>query len=213
MLKLFNMMTQKSLKTITTICVLISIAWVVFEMRRTKPDLPEAPDRLHQDISGLVENPSPFEEEDDKLRQQLKAEQNATVPVQSREWKGQHSGVTMFRTVVVKSPQEWQVLWTEHTNYIIPPPPAPDVDFDQSMVVGIFAGTKPSAGYGVTIVDVSARPGKVVVSYQETNPPAGMATPAVITQPYDLKVIGAASLPVTFERLSLESGVSEGHKR
>jgi hypothetical protein len=69
------------------------------------------------------------------------------------------------------------------------------------MVVGVFAGTKSSIGYGVTILVVNTVPGKIVVSYQETSPPTGRATPQVPTQPFDLRVIPKTSLPLNFEKI------------
>jgi hypothetical protein len=100
MLKLFEMMieiepetpykTHFFLKAVICVCVLANIAWVIYKVRMSRPGLSaaipagasgqnlaesqEVQDRLHQNISGLVENPSPFEEEDAKLRQQLDAQ-------------------------------------------------------------------------------------------------------------------------------------------
>ena len=81
---------RNTLGIIISICFLMSIAWVVYETHKTKPEPPainpdrainknlvdsqKVQDRLHQSISGFVENPSPFEEEDAQLRQKLKAQ-------------------------------------------------------------------------------------------------------------------------------------------
>jgi hypothetical protein len=205
-------------------------------------DSKEVQGRLRKDISGLVENPSPFEEEDAPLRNQLKAQTNVPAPVRkgvlaaapgpaagsraSRaqpqefalqdlvhasnakaaaspplQWKGTFSAIAGFRTVVIRSSVEWQGLWREHTAYIVPPPPAPEVDFGDSMVLGIFDGTKPAAGFAIEIEDIQTKPDKIVVAYRETGPPAGVSAAAVITQPYHLRVIPKTGLPVIFEKL------------
>ena len=68
------------------------------------------------------------------------------------------------------------------------------------MIVGVFAGAKPTSGYRVEIMNVQMMQDKVVVDYRETSPPAGMAAAAILTQPYDLRVIPRTSLPITFQR-------------
>jgi hypothetical protein len=160
----------------------------------------EVQGRLDKSISGLVDNPSPFEEEDAKLRADLAADGKSNASGQDQEWKGAISGLTTFMTVVIRTPKEWQRLWLAHISYIVPPPPTPEVDFNTRMVVGIFDGSKPTAGYAVKIVDVRALSDKVLVTYRESSPPAGQPVAQIVTQPYDLRIIPASSLPVTFEK-------------
>jgi len=220
----------------------------------------EVQDRLNRPISNLVENPSPFEEEDATLRKQLGAETAMPAPAlespanapasrsrasfgyvaQARDtvsgsatqgsflygqdklaekqnplpanagidrkkqgrpyWKGGVSGIATFRTVVIRTPEQWQALWREHAVVIVPPPPAPDVDFGNTMVVGIFDGTKPNGGYAIDIVDIQVLSDQVVVLYRESRPPAGMGTVAVLTQPFHLRVIPKTNLPVAFQK-------------
>jgi hypothetical protein len=118
----------------------------------------------------------------------------------AQEWKGWISGIATFQTVVIKTSGEWQSLWRDHAGYVVPPPPLPDVDFTKVMVVGIFDGTKPTAGYSVDIIDVQMLPDSITVLYRETKPAAGMVTAQILTQPYHLRLIPRSERPVLFKR-------------
>ena len=61
----------------------------------------------------------------------------------------------------------------------------PAIDFEKHMVVAVFAGQKPSGGYGVKIEEViyAAAKKTVWVLYRETPPPPGAVTTQVLTYP------------------------------
>jgi len=148
-----------------------------------------------------------------QLKDQLKEEPQAAVALagsgsvsnaekaDSPLWKGSTSGITTFRTVVVRTSEDWQTLWREHAGPSVPPSPCPPVDFNQYTIIGIFAGTKPTAGYSVDIVDTQPLSDKIVVLYRETTPPQGMITAQVLTQPYHLRLIPKTNLPITFQKV------------
>ena len=50
----------------------------------------------------------------------------------------------------MRTAAEWKALWKDHA----PTEKMPAVDFAKNMVVGIFLGSKPSAGHDVEIVGV-----------------------------------------------------------
>jgi hypothetical protein len=97
--------------------------------------------------------------------------------------------VTDFREVTVRSEAAWHRLWAEHTANRVPPTPAPAVDFTESMVVGVFLGTRPSGGHAVDILSVAPAGPGAVVTYREIRPAAGTAQITVLTQPYHLRVV------------------------
>ncbi len=107
-------------------------------------------------------------------------------------WQGLHPRTAVFQTVVVRSSSEWQMVWKDQN------PPA--IDFDHLMVVGIFAGNKPTAGYAVDIVDVKTSPNQITVTYRETSPPVGARLVLILTQPFDLQAISKTNLPITFQK-------------
>jgi hypothetical protein len=84
--------------------------------------------------------------------------------------------------VVIRTQAEWQALWKRHGAG----QPAPAVDFRGAMVVGVFLGSRPTAGYKVDIVEVRKTPDGLVVEYREGQPPPDRMVAQVITAPFHL---------------------------
>ena len=93
-----------------------------------------------------------------------------------------NSGVEEARQVVVRTAEAWKALWNEHA----PGQPMPAVDFTRSMVVGVFLGSRSTAGYRVTITGIERDGSSAVVSYREERPGAGDMLAQVITFPHHL---------------------------
>ena len=83
--------------------------------------------------------------------------------------KGDHSNMDDAAQVVAKTEQEWQQLWQKHT----PDRPRPAVDFSKEMVVGVFLGSRPTAGYILEIVSAVQDNGSLVVSTASRSRSAG----------------------------------------
>lgn len=95
--------------------------------------------------------------------------------------QGSNSRIMEPRQVVVRSAAEWQTLWKAHS-----PQPAPVVDFSRFIIVGVFLGSRPTAGYEVAITAVTSRDGKGVVEYVERRPKVGAIVAQVLTSPFYL---------------------------
>src|SRR4030095_13647772 len=65
--------------------------------------------------------------------------------------QGTASAIVEMREVVVQSEGDWKKLWTQHAPDGAPPPA---VDFESELVVGVFAGQQPTAGYRIEIVRI-----------------------------------------------------------
>ena len=101
------------------------------------------------------------------------------------------------REVVVRTQAEWDAL---SQDLRAGQPQA--VDFSKEMIVGVFLGSKPTAGYGVTIVSAAEEGGVLHVKYRETAPAPGTMAAQVITFPYALAAIPKSSAKdVKFEKL------------
>jgi hypothetical protein len=111
--------------------------------------------------------------------------------------RGQTSWMDSPRQAVARTPQEWAGLWQSHA----PDRPLPAVDFSKDMVVAIFLGSRPSAGYSVEITGVKEVNGAVVVQYHETAPRADAVTAQVITDPFHIAVIPKRDGDVIFEKV------------
>lgn len=95
--------------------------------------------------------------------------------------QGSDSQIVTPRHVVVRTQNEWQTLWKEHSGE-----PPPTVDFSRSIVVGVFVGSRPTAGYQVDIATVKSDGGLAVVEYRERRPAPGTLVAQVLTSPFHL---------------------------
>jgi len=95
---------------------------------------------------------------------------------------GTNSTIEQPRQVIVRTAPEWQALWKTHD----PAATAPSVDFTRYAVVGVFLGTRPTAGFAVTITSIKQDSGRAVVEYVERAPGPGGMTAQVLTSPFHL---------------------------
>jgi len=110
--------------------------------------------------------------------------------------RGPMSGIDESRQVVVHNLADWTTLWRSHA----PGQPMPTVDFSRETVVGVFAGTRPTSGYGVEIVRAADTNGTLVVDYVETRPGPGAVTAQVVTAPYHLVAVPRHDGEVRFQK-------------
>jgi len=99
--------------------------------------------------------------------------------------KGDVSGQQTSKQVTVRSDAEWKALWKDHA----PTGKMPAVDFSKDMVVGIFLGSKPSAGHDVEIVGVRMQEQELVVEYVQKQPARGTMAAQMLTEPYHLVTV------------------------
>jgi hypothetical protein len=112
--------------------------------------------------------------------------------------KGTQSSIDAARTVVVRSADEWTRLWRMHAA----DKPLPAIDFSREMVVGVFLGSRPTAGYSVEITGTHEASGTLVVEYRVGAPSPDLMTAQVITSPYHLVAIPRRDGDVRFEKRS-----------
>jgi hypothetical protein len=112
--------------------------------------------------------------------------------------KGDQSNVEDAKRVLVRSDAEWTKLWQQHS----PDRPKPAVDFSKEMVVGVFMGSRPTAGFSTAVTMTTAGNGALIVKYTETAPPPGAITAQILTFPYHLVAIAKADVKdVKFEKV------------
>lgn len=112
--------------------------------------------------------------------------------------KGDQSNVDEERQVVVRTSEEWTTLWRQHS----PDRARPVVDFSRETVVGVFLGSRMTAGFAVEIVDVAASAaGGQVARYRVTRPAQGTVTAQVLVFPYHLVAVPVVTGAVTFQRI------------
>lgn len=110
--------------------------------------------------------------------------QAPSVPIRTLD-KGPQSQIDERQEAVVRTADEWAALWTRHAGTR----PRPAVDFAREMVVALFVGSRPTAGFDVEIVGARDEGGTLIVQYREKPPRAGAVTAQVLTAPYHLVAV------------------------
>jgi hypothetical protein len=111
--------------------------------------------------------------------------------------QGAMSNIEEPRNVVVRTAAEWQALWKEHD----PDHPAPAVDFAESMAVGVFLGSRPTAGFAVEITAVRAEGTRTIVEYRERRP-GGDFVAQILTSPFHIIRVERSVGAVDFRRIN-----------
>ncbi|HXT72098.1 MAG TPA: protease complex subunit PrcB family protein [Vicinamibacterales bacterium] len=106
---------------------------------------------------------------------------------------GTASQIDEPRRVIVRTAEEFQALWKTHSSA-----PLPKVDFTQSIVVGVFLGTRPTTGYGVAVTGVRRQGKSAIVEWQEFLPDKTKMLAQMLTSPFHLVAIPRDSAPVEF---------------
>jgi hypothetical protein len=77
-------------------------------------------------------------------------------------------------------------LWMRVARTRIPAPDPPEIDFSRETVVAIFAGERPTGGYGLSVDAVCREeaPGIVHICYTEHEPPEDAILTMALTSPY-----------------------------
>jgi hypothetical protein len=111
---------------------------------------------------------------------------------------GEQSGISKPEKLVVKSQPELDRLWKRARAAGAPDgrKAAPKVDWSREMVIAVFLGERPSAGYRVEIPEVKESGGKLQVRVTEVKPPADAITASVITTPYRVVAVRRNQRPV-----------------
>ncbi len=109
--------------------------------------------------------------------------------------KGDQSNMDDAKQATARTTDEWNTLWRQHS----PDRDRPRVDFAREMVVGVFLGSRPTAGFGVEILSALVEQEVLVVRFRETPPPGGRLLAQMITSPYHLAAVPRHSGDVKFE--------------
>lgn len=112
--------------------------------------------------------------------------------------KGDQSNVDNTKQVLVRTEAEWAKLWQQHAA----DRPRPAVDFSKEMVVGVFMGSQPNAGFSTSVISATPGNGALTVRYKEAMPGPGTVTAQILTFPYHLVAIPKAMVTdVRFEKV------------
>lgn len=113
--------------------------------------------------------------------------------------EGTNSGIRTPVERVIDMKPEWEQFWQQHTSFVNPRPPLPQVDFASSVVVALFGGDKPTGGYSVTIAAVTEKENEVRIDYRIEG--SGGPTTS-LTQPFAILKLQKPAGGVSIRRLS-----------
>jgi hypothetical protein len=111
--------------------------------------------------------------------------------------KGDQSNMDDGREAVARSAAEFSALWRLHAV----DRPQPKIDFSREMVVAVFLGSRPSAGFAIDILGTKDEGGALVVQYRETRPAKGLIAAQMITSAYAIAAVPRREGTVKFERV------------
>ncbi|VAW97102.1 hypothetical protein MNBD_GAMMA23-1262 [hydrothermal vent metagenome] len=95
---------------------------------------------------------------------------------------GQHSNISLARQLVVKNKSDWQHLWDIHSGN--KKQQRPRINFDDDMVIAIFAGQQPSGGYTLGVSRLKKLDDNLTVLVTFKEPPQDGVVSLALTQPY-----------------------------
>jgi hypothetical protein len=112
--------------------------------------------------------------------------------------KGDQSHIESATQTLARNEAEWAALWRRHAGDA----ERPAVDFGREMVVGVFMGSRPHAGFSTMIVTSMEVKGVLIVRYKETIPSRDTVSAQILTSPYHLVAIAKAPVTeVKFEKV------------
>jgi uncharacterized membrane protein len=97
--------------------------------------------------------------------------------------RGDASRIIDPRRVVVRTPEEWRMLWALHAG---PDAAAPPIEFESAIVAAAFAGEKPTAGHGIEIIGAIGDMDGVRLIVEERALGPGMVAAQILTSPFHI---------------------------
>lgn len=111
---------------------------------------------------------------------------------------GSNSGYTKKDRIAIRNKQDFQEMWNNlYINYS-EKPPLPDVDFNKSIVIGVFFGEYTNGGGAISVKSVEEYDTMIMVKVEEITPGHNCVTTDVMTQPYQIIQIPKVSLPINY---------------
>lgn len=100
---------------------------------------------------------------------------------------------------VLESQEKMDTYFTKHEN-TCSVASDPNIDFSKNLLVGIFAGAKPTSGYAIKITSMVENSCQITINFFEKAPLAGENITQAPTYPSDFILIPKTSKPIYFNR-------------
>ncbi len=100
-------------------------------------------------------------------------------------WSGADSPMKDVRKMVIRNPGAWQSLWSQMGQTT----PVPAVNFDDYLIVAVFAGEESTAGFSVAIEPPKEDPSDMTVYYKIVEPLPESSPEPIVTHPWAMRAI------------------------
>jgi hypothetical protein len=131
------------------------------------------------------------------LAPSAKVVETAAVPMRT-VLESQNSQVQTPRRLVIRSEAAWEEVWAELQGQGASSATRPEVDFRKEIVLLAALGTKPNAGYTVSLGPTVQVGDVVTATVRKVMPGARCGSADVVTHPFSIATIPATDLPVDF---------------
>eukprot|EP00435_Cladocopium_sp_Y103_P036427 s1937_g9.t1 len=110
---------------------------------------------------------------------------------------GTFSGIDESIKKVIESKADLADLWTRHFSRQSSPDPLPEINFEEEVVVCVFAGVQGSGGYSISVKSIEDTDERKI-GVEFICPGARTITICAMTQPHHIIRMPKTSLPVSF---------------
>lgn len=101
--------------------------------------------------------------------------------------------------LIATSTEKMEQYFTKHSNSCAVASD-PNIDFTKNSLIAIFAGAKPTSGYGIKITSIVENQCEMIVNFYEKSPVAGESITQNPSYPADYILIPKTSKPIAFNK-------------
>ncbi|MFP3985216.1 MAG: protease complex subunit PrcB family protein [Candidatus Bathyarchaeia archaeon] len=134
------------------------------------------------------------------------ASKNLEMPFEVIDW-GNMNGYCEETYIVVRNEAEWEGVWEKHTLLESPPRSLPEINFSRNIIVCVFMGKCPTAGYKISIDRIWTDGEFVHVEIVKSRSSNDLAVAQIITRPFIIASLNSTNLHFVFH-VAEEYGVT-----
>ena len=97
-----------------------------------------------------------------------------------------YSGVAKKKNLIISNQKDFEKIWAECYSIQIPKPKAPQINFDDEIVLVAFAGECSSGGYKVEFTNIKKKKRTINLTIINTTPGADCNVTSALTQPFHM---------------------------
>lgn len=112
--------------------------------------------------------------------------------------QGTLSTLEKAENFIIENNDEWQELWVKVTGNLLSAEDAPEINFDEYIIIAVAMGQKNTGGHSININKITADDENVNVYIEEIKPETGSVTTQALTYPYHMVKIEKTDKTINF---------------